>query len=166
MMLDGSRAASYSRSCPGNRPASLPVFTFEGSFNIVVKEGRNMRTTATILGSAALALWVAGCGGYGGSTGNPAGPSGNPAPPSDAIVINIVSENGAQSFSPNPSSIPNGRTVVWHNIDRTIHHVVLDDRSVDTGNLEPGAFSAPMTLGAVGGYHCSIHPAMVGTLTR
>ena len=125
-----------------------------------------MRRSAVILGGTALALCVAGCGGYGGNAGNPSAPSGDQTPPADAIVINIVSENGAQSFSPNPSSIPNGRTVVWHNIDRTIHHVVLDDRSVDTGNLEPGAFSAPMTLGAVGGYHCSIHPSMVGTLTR
>ncbi len=125
-----------------------------------------MRRSALLLGSTTLALCLAACGGYGGNTGNPAGPSGNPTAPPDAIIINIVAENGAQSFSPNPSSIPNGRTVVWHNIDRTIHHVVLDDRSVDTGNLEPGAFSAPMTLGAVGGYHCSIHPDMIGTLTR
>jgi plastocyanin len=125
-----------------------------------------MRRSAAILGGTALALCVAGCGGYGGNAGNPSAPSGNSTPPADAIVINIVSENGARSFSPNPSSIPDGRTVVWHNIDRTIHRVVLDDRSVDTGNLEPGAFSAPMTLGAVGGYHCSIHPDMVGTLTR
>ena len=125
-----------------------------------------MRTSAAILGGTALALWAAGCGGYGGNAGNPSAPSGNPTAPADAIVINIVSENGAQSFSPNPSSIPNGQKVVWHNIDRTIHRVVLDDRSVDTGNLEAGAFSAPMTLGAVGGYHCSIHPNMVGTLTR
>lgn len=125
-----------------------------------------MRRSALLLGSTALALSLAGCGGYGGNTGNPAGPSGNPTAPPDAIVINIVTENGGQSFSPNPSSIPNGRTVVWHNIDRTIHRVVLNDRSVDTGNLEPGAFSAPMTLGAVGGYHCSIHPDMIGTLTR
>jgi hypothetical protein len=28
----------------------------------------------------------------------------------------------------------------------------------------PGAFSQPMTLGAPGPYHCSIHPDMVGTL--
>ena len=125
-----------------------------------------MRRSALLLGSTALALCLVGCGGYGGNAGNPAGPSGNPTAPPDAIVINIVAENGAQSFSPNPSSIPNGRTVVWHNIDRTIHRVVLDDRSVDTGNLEPGAFSTPMTLGAVGGYHCSIHPDMIGTLTR
>lgn len=123
-----------------------------------------MRLSAVIFGTSALALCLAGCGGYGGNSGNPAGPSGNP--PADAIVINIVSENGAQSFSPNPSSIPNGRTVVWHNIDQTTHRVVLNDRSVDTGNLGPGAFSAPMMLAAVGGYHCSIHPDMVGTLTR
>jgi plastocyanin len=124
-----------------------------------------MQLSAITLGTSALALCLAGCGGYGGNAGNPAGPTGNP-PPADAIIINIVSENGAQSFSPNPSSIPDGRTVVWHNSDRTTHRVVLNDRSVDTGNLGPGASSAPMTLAAVGGYHCSIHPDMVGTLTR
>jgi plastocyanin len=115
-----------------------------------------MKTLTTTLGVAALGLCLSGCGGN----------SGNPTAPSDAIVINIVANNGAQSFSPNPSSVPSGQTVVWHNVDAVTHRVVLDDPSVDTGNLEPGAFSSPMSLGTVGGYHCSIHPGMVGTLTR
>jgi len=124
-----------------------------------------MRLRSTTLGLAALGVALSGCGGYGGNA-NPTAPSGNPAVPSDAIVINIVSENGAQSFSPDPSSVPDGRTVVWHNVDRTTHRVVLNDRSVDTGNLTPGMYSSPMTLTTVGGYHCSIHPDMVGTATR
>jgi len=85
----------------------------------------------------------------------------------DAIVIDVVSENGAQSFSPNPSSVPDGRTVVWHNVARTSHRVVWDDRFHRYPALSPlGAYSSPMTLATVGGYHCSIHPNMVGTLTR
>ena len=39
-----------------------------------------------------------------------------------------------------------------------------DCRSIDTGNLDPGAFSSPMSLAATGPYHCTIHPVMVGTI--
>jgi len=56
--------------------------------------------------------------------------------------------------------------VVWHNVDTTTHQVVLDDGTLDTGNLPPGAFSQPMMLAAPGPYHCSIHPDMVGTVVN
>jgi plastocyanin len=112
---------------------------------------------------AASMFGVAGCGGYGSSS--PSGPSGTP-PPAGAITINVVRENGNQSFSPNPATVPTGQTVVWHNIDTTTHRVVLNDGKLDTGNLAPGAFSQPMTLAAPGPYHCSIHPSMVGTLVN
>jgi len=125
-----------------------------------------MKALTTTLGVAALGLSLSGCGGYGGNPGTPTAPSGNPTAQSDAIVINVVTIDGAQSFLPNPSSVPDGRTVVWHNVDTVTHRVMLNDRSVDTGNLDPGTFSSPMSLGTIGGYHCSIHPEMVGTLTR
>ena len=125
-----------------------------------------MRVLSTTLGVAALGLSLSGCGGYGGNPGNPTAPSGNPTAQSGAIVINVVAIDGAQSFLPNPSSVPDGRTVVWHNVDTVTHRVVLNDGSVDTGDLDPGTFSSPMSLGTIGGYHCSIHPEMVGTLTR
>jgi plastocyanin len=89
-----------------------------------------------------------------------------PAPSGNAVTINIVAINGDQSFSPNPATIPAGQMVVWHNIDNTTHRVVLNDRSVDTGNLSPGQSSAAMPLPAVGPYHCTIHPEMVGTLIQ
>src|SRR5262249_56939815 len=102
-------------------------------------------------------------GGYGssspsGPTTTPPGGPGNTAPPAGAITINVVRENGNQSFSPNPATVPAGQTVVWHNIDTVTHRVVLNDGELDTGNLAPGAFSQPMTLVAPGHYHCSIHP--------
>jgi hypothetical protein len=84
--------------------------------------------------------------------------------PGTAVTINVVAVNGSQSFSPNPATIPAGQMVVWHNVDTITHRVVLDDRSIDTGNLDPGAFSSPMFLEATGAYHCTIHPVMVGTI--
>ena len=114
--------------------------------------------------AAGLAASMAGCGGGYGSA-SPSGPSDTP-PPAGAVTINVVRENGNQSFSPNPATVPAGQTVVWHNIDTTTHRVVLNDGALDTGNLAPGAFSQPMTLAAPGPYHCSIHPDMVGTLVN
>ncbi len=110
-------------------------------------------------GLAASTLVVTACGGYGNS--NPAAPTSD-TPPPGAIVINIVAENGDRSFAPNPATVPAGSTVVWHNVDRQTHHVLLNDRGLDTGNIAPGAYSQPMTLTAPGAYHCTIHPDMIG----
>jgi len=122
-----------------------------------------MRRFCVLAGVAASMLVVSACGGYSGST--PSAPTDS-APPAGAIVINVVRENGSQSFSPNPDTIPAGQAVVWHNIDTTTHRVVLNNGELDTGNLAPGAFSQAMTLHAAGPYHCSIHPDMVGTLVN
>jgi plastocyanin len=116
----------------------------------------------------AFGLGVYGCGGS--AYGSGANPS-SPTPPStttaaaNIVTINVVAVNGAQSFSPNPASIPAGQMVVWHNVDTITHHVVFNDGSVDTGNLAPGASSQPMTISA-GQYHCSIHPVMVGSANQ
>ena len=110
-----------------------------------------------------LSLGVWGCGS---DPASPESPSPLTPPPSDGVVtINIVSENGAQSFSPNPATLPAGQMVVWHNVDNTTHRVVLNNGSLDTGNLAPNAFSQPMSVNNGGGpYHCTIHPSMVGTI--
>jgi plastocyanin len=122
-----------------------------------------MKNCAAALAVSALGLGVWGCGGDGNNNGNP----GSPTPSNgNAVTINVVAINGAQSFTPNPATVPAGQMVVWHNVDNVTHRVVLNDRSVDTGNLNPGAFSSPMVLGTVGPYHCSIHPEMVGSLNQ
>src|SRR5260370_29451975 len=109
-------------------------------------------------------MW--GCSGNGYTSGN----GGNPTTPTPGmpgiVTINVVAINGAQSFSPNPATLPAGQMVVWHNVDNVTHRVVLNDRSVDTGNLSPGASSSAQQIGTVGPYHCSIHPEMVGTISR
>lgn len=116
----------------------------------------------------ALSVGVWGCGStYSGAPGSPA-PTPTPAPaPSagGAVTINIIGERGSLSFSPNPATLPAGQMVVWHNTDSITHHVVLNNGSLDTGDLTAGASSEPMSIGAGGGpYHCSIHPSMVGTI--
>jgi plastocyanin len=117
-----------------------------------------VRTYSAALTVAALSLGVWGCTNAG-NTASPSAPS-----PGTAVTINVVAVDGSQSFSPNPSTIPAGQMVVWHNVDSVTHRVVMDDRSIDTGNLDPGAFSSPMVLEATGPYHCTIHPVMVGTI--
>jgi plastocyanin len=126
-----------------------------------------MRVLVTVSALIAVGLGVWGCSGSSYSSGN----SGNPNTPtpsiSGVVTINVVAINGAQSFSPNPANLPAGQMVVWHNVDSITHRVVLNDRSVDTGDLGPGASSQPMAIAAVGGqYHCSIHPVMVGSVNH
>jgi plastocyanin len=132
--------------------------------------------TASVIVALSLSAW--GCGSD--SDTGPVSPTPTPAPapapaptptptppPGGTVTINVVGINGAQSFSPNPATLPAGQTVVWHNIDSITHRVVLNDGSFDTGNLNPGASSQPMTINIPSGgdpYHCSIHPVMVGTL--
>jgi plastocyanin len=113
-----------------------------------------------------LGMW--GCSGSSyssGNTNNPAAPT--PTTSNNVVTIDVVAINGAQSFSPNPATLPTGQMVVWHNVNNTTHRVVLNDRSVDTGDLAPGTSSQPMAIGAAGGqYHCSIHPEMIGSVNQ
>ena len=120
--------------------------------------------TASVL---ILGLYTSGCtDSYSsGSTSSPAAPT--PTTSNGVVTINVVAINGAQSFSPNPATLPPGQMVVWHNVNSTTHRVVLNDRSVDTGDLAPGTSSQPMAIGAAGGeYHCSIHPGMIGSINQ
>ena len=120
-----------------------------------------MQRIAASAGLAAMMLTI-GCAGYGNS---PTDPGGAPSLPTDVVVIDIVGIHGAQSFSPNPATIPAGHTVVWHNTDSATHRVMFDDGELDTGNIGPGRFSQPMPLIATGPYHCSIHPEMTASTT-
>jgi plastocyanin len=112
---------------------------------------------------AACPLGLCACG----ADRAPLQPPTSPAPsPASAITIDVVGIDGAQSFSPNPATLPPGQRVVWHNVDTTPHRVVFDDGELDTGTIAPGAFSQPMIPLAPGPYHCSIHPPMVGTIAE
>ena len=127
-----------------------------------------MRALMAVAAGVALGVGVWGCSGSGygtGTSGNPSSPS--PSTAADIVTVNVVGINGALSFSPNPATLMSGQMIVWRNIDSITHHVVLNDRSVDTGDLAPGASSQPMAIAAGGGpYHCSIHPEMVGGVNQ
>ena len=113
-----------------------------------------------LVASFVVAVIAWGCGG-----------SSNTAPTAtSATTINILFSNGlgnlgANSFSPNPASVSQGAMVAWHNGDSTTHHIVLNDGSLDTGDIAPGA-SSPAKPPNVSGapYHCTIHPTMVGSI--
>ena len=126
---------------------------------------RYLATTALV----ALTLATAACGGGGGGGGStsssPTAPSPTTSTPANAVTITILREAGAQSFSPNPA-MAGGQQVVFKNTDSIVHRVVLNDGSIDTGNLAPGATSAVFTMPAAGtNYHCSIHPTMIGAVS-
>jgi plastocyanin len=106
-------------------------------------------------------ITASGCGGASSSSA-PSSPSTAATPA--AVVITITSQNGAQSFSPNPASA-GGMSVVFKNNDSVTHHVVLNDGSVDTGDIAPGATSRAVVMPASGtNYHCSLHTTMVGAV--
>jgi plastocyanin len=108
--------------------------------------------------AAAAAMWS--CGGSA-SSGNPTSPGAM----TSSATVNIMGQLGAQSFSPNPASVNQGNMVIWHNSDNTTHHIVLNDGSLDTGDIAPGGSSAALQLAANGAnYHCTIHPTMVGSI--
>jgi plastocyanin len=125
-----------------------------------------MRGIVMVAAMVAVGVGMWGCGG-GYSSGNGGNPTG-PTPPSASgvVTVNVVAINGAQSFSPNPATLPAGQMIAWHNVDTVTHRVVLNNGSLDTGNLAPGASSQPMAIAAAGGYHCSIHPVMVGSINQ
>jgi len=77
-----------------------------------------------------------------------------------------MGQRNDQSFSPNPAPIAQGSLVVWRNSDNTVHRIVMNDGSFDSGDIGPGATSASMKLSSSGGqYHCTIHPTtMFGSI--
>jgi len=128
-----------------------------------------MRAFVTAGALIAIGLGTWGCGGSGYSSGSGTPITPRPAPSDSGVVtVDAVAINGAQSFSPNPTTLQSGQMVVWHNVDTITHRVVLNDQSVDTGDLAPGASSQPMTIGGASGgqYHCSIHPVMIGSINQ
>jgi len=119
-----------------------------------------MRLHALALASIAGVLF-AGCSGGDGGSSTPSSPSTTPTP----TTITIVGQNGAQAFSPNPASF-GGQMVVFRSNDSVTHRVVLNDGSVDTGDIAPGATSRAVAMPGNGtNYHCQLHPGMIGAVS-
>jgi plastocyanin len=78
-------------------------------------------------------------------------------------VVNIVMRNS--TFVPGRVQIAAGTTVVWKNDDQLIHTVTANDKSFDSGLMEPGktyrrTFDRPGTYA----YYCMPHPFMKGVV--
>jgi plastocyanin len=113
---------------------------------------RGVMTASVLFASLAAA---SGCGGS-------SAPATTPTPVSSP-TITIVGQNGTQAFTPNPASF-GGQQVVFKNNDSITHRVVLNDGSVDTGDIPPGGTSKTVAMPAAGtNYHCAIHPGMIGS---
>ena len=104
----------------------------------------------------AAAMTLSACGGGGGSPTS----SSTPTP----VTIVVAGQAGSLSFSPNPASA-GGRMVVFRNNDGIVHRVVLNDGTIDTGDIAAGATSRAVQMPIAGtNYHCMIHPSMIGSI--
>jgi plastocyanin len=126
-----------------------------------------MRRFALVACVCVATLVAASCGGgsgYSAPTGPTTGGGGGTTGGSNVITITIKGVNGKLSFDPNPASVQAGQVVVFKNADVVTHHVTLDDRSMETGDIPAGATSQPLAIGAINkAYHCTLHPSMVGS---
>lgn len=135
-----------------------------------------MRRTLVALALLVVAIASTACGGSGSgpsTTPNGSGSAGSAA----SVTVTITGNQGSMSFSPGSMTLSAGQTVAWRNADSITHQIVQDSESgggyggggagFDTGSIPPGATSAPIAFSLAGtiGYHCGIHPSMVGTLT-
>jgi plastocyanin len=122
-----------------------------------------MRRSFRIIALGALAV-AAGCGGSGYNDMGTPTPTPTPTASGSALTINITGQNGTQSFSPNPADAA-GMQVIFHNADSIVHRVVLNDGTIDTGDIAPNANSAAFTMPGGGtNYHCLLHPDMIGAV--
>lgn len=117
------------------------------------------------------ALWAVGCGGGGTaySSAAPTAPSTTtpttPAATGANVTVNIVGSAGSGAFSPNPVMATAGQTLAFKNNDGTMHHLVADNGSWDSGDVAAGATSKALTVGGTAvNFHCTIHPTMVGSI--
>jgi plastocyanin len=114
----------------------------------------------------ALCLVAAACS----STSSPA--------PSSAAASAVASTSAAAggttavsikgfAFDPTTIQAKVGDSITWTNQDSVPHTVTLDDKSVDSGNINGsgGTFSHAFSQAGTFTYHCSIHPTMKATVT-
>lgn len=95
----------------------------------------------------------------------------------DYVFRNILRTNGASgavpngvilnyTFVPGNTTLQPGQSFTLYNEDVLTHTFLLDDKSVDSGTIGPGAsFAFSLSNPGTYTYHCSIHPSMKGSIT-
>jgi plastocyanin len=95
--------------------------------------------------------------------------SNNPKPAANVLVTSGAASKTTTAYAPATFtvSLASGGKVTWRN-DDNITHTATDTAAApnfSTGNLTPGdTASVVFTVAGTYGYHCSIHPGMVGTI--
>ena len=125
-----------------------------------------MRCSLCVALALGVAITAASCGGDSSPSNPNPTPSPNPTPPVDnSVIIRIIGTSGNFSFTPNPASA-GGQPVRFRNESSEVHRVVLNDASIDTGDIAVGATSNAVTMPAAGtNYHCSLHTLMGGAIS-
>jgi len=80
--------------------------------------------------------------------------------------VSITTINGTFAFSPKTVTITVGMTVVWTN-NTTVDHTVTSNTgsTLNSGLIAPGGtYKHTFKKKGTFGYHCSIHPFMMGTI--
>ena len=94
---------------------------------------------------------------YFGRRGETAAKGGEGAAPAGATRA----EMRTMTFSPKRLEIAPGTTVTWTNNDQLVHTITADDRSWDSGPIEPGkSWSHTFTQPGEYAFHCTPHPFM------
>ncbi|MHB8267025.1 plastocyanin/azurin family copper-binding protein [Bradyrhizobium sp.] len=90
-----------------------------------------------------------------------------------ATPVEMRTDNGNHRFNPADVHVKSGDQIVWNNIEPAggpQHTATADDGTFDTGRINPGKSSTPVTItgdaGTVIPYTCLVHPIhMKGTVT-
>ena len=114
---------------------------------------------------ALLIVTLAACGGDDEDAATPE----EPAPTTDASgsAEEVVVDMAGFAFSPGEVEVRVGQAVTWTNADDFAHTAEADDGEFNTGNVDAGATSDPVTFDEAGtySYFCAIHNSMTGTIT-
>lgn len=89
------------------------------------------------------------------------GPVTEQAPSAGETGVAMIS----RAFTPSRVTVLVGERVRWSNQDNAVHTVTADDRSFDSGRLEPGTqFARPFARPGSVQYKCSLHRFMRGSV--
>ena len=82
------------------------------------------------------------------------------------VVVKITTNSsGAFVFKPKTVTITAGTTVIWKNFTQAVHTATSNTGKFDTGFISAGgAFRIKFTKAGTYGYHCRVHPTMIGTI--
>jgi plastocyanin len=135
---------------------------------VVVRDTVNLATPAPVVRADSQRVATPRAAPAPADTARPAAPAAarTPArrtPAARPAVVNVVLRNTA--FVPGRIQITAGTTVVWRNDDQLIHSVTANDKSFDSGLLQPGktyrrTFDKPGQYP----YYCMPHPFMKGVV--